>query len=76
MRLRDKILYGFLLFVAVAPLIQDLISGVEFGYDIVQVALNVLMGIAARVIPWYFIIKLLFWIYDRLRGLKKKETNP
>ncbi len=69
MNLRDKFLYGFLLLVVAATLTQRLIEGIVFG-DI----LNTLFSIFFGVISWYLIIKLLFWIYDRVVSkFRKKE---
>ncbi len=67
MKLRDKFLYGFLLLALVANLIQRLKEGMVFG-DI----FNTLFSEAVLVVSWYLIIKLLFWIYDRVAGILKR----
>ncbi len=74
MRLRDKILYGFLVFVAIAPLIKDLLEGVNFGSGI-EAVINIMVGVGFRTLGWYLIIKLLFWIYDRITKKSVKEVN-
>lgn len=61
MRLRDKFLYGFLLLVVVATLTQRLMEGTVFG-DM----FNTLFSLVFAVVGWYWIIKLIFWIYDHI----------
>lgn len=65
MRLRDKILFAFLLFAGFAPIYQRF---AEFGYVVADGAdiINLLLSIIATVLPWYLIIKFGFWIYDKL----------
>lgn len=72
--MRDRILYGFLVFVAIAPLIKDLIEGVNFGNGI-EAVINIMAGVGFRTLGWYLIIKLLFWIYDRITKKSVKEVN-
>ncbi len=67
MRLRNKILFGFLVFAGIAPIYGRV---TEHGYSVANVedVINLLLAIIATVLPWYLIIKLLVWISDRITG--------
>lgn len=75
MKMRDKILYGFIFFVALALLVDDVIKGKFNGSDGIAVAGNLLWGTGVTIAFWFFAIKLCFWIYDRIRGLIKKPKQ-
>lgn len=64
MRKRDKFLIIWLILVGLAPTAGELTRGVFVWND----PLNALFAVMVNVIAWYLILKLCFWIYDKLKN--------
>jgi len=65
-RTRDKILYCWLGLAVVAAI---------FGGGFSRGIVNILFSVAVNVVCWFLILKLVFWIYDKIKkGKKANET--
>ncbi|HCM38118.1 MAG: hypothetical protein UV61_C0005G0020 [Candidatus Gottesmanbacteria bacterium GW2011_GWB1_43_11] len=63
MKLRDKIMYLWLMLSGIA---------VVFGGDSSRGIFNILLGVVANIVLWYLIFQLVFWIYDKTKQIRNK----
>jgi hypothetical protein len=61
MRLRDKILFGWLVLAGLASLIGNWNGGL----------ISVFLGVSANVIGWLVVFKILYWVLDLVSNNKK-----